>query len=271
MAADSGSPVRHQPAGCPRDFARYPHHPTLHDLGQRNTTYFICFAAGVLIAASFLHIIPKSLSMNAAAPTWLLVGFLALHLFNRFVTAFVCERNPESKDYAIGVIPLLGIGFHSFLDGFIYSIAFNVDILTGSLATLGMVLHEFPEDHYLSAAAARRLRRTQGLAARCVCRGCDDATGHGGLYPFVSAVDPQVLGMLLALSAGALVYVGATICSLVPKGSRSGSACSPSEAAFSWRSSSSSRRPEPNRAFAEAQAGKGTGDRGMKRGVIGLA
>jgi ZIP family zinc transporter len=40
---------------------------------------------------------------------------------------------------------MLGIGFHSFIDGFLYSIAFTVSILTGFLATVGMVLHEFPE------------------------------------------------------------------------------------------------------------------------------
>lgn len=187
--------------------------------GQRNTTYFICFAAGVLIAASFLHIIPKSLSMNAAAPTWLLVGFLALHLFNRFVTAFVCERNPESKDYAIGVIPLLGIGFHSFLDGFIYSIAFNVNILTGSLATLGMVLHEFPEGiitYLLLLRAGFDGRKALLLAAFAAA--ATTPLGMAVSYPFVSAVDPQVLGMLLALSAGALVYVGAT--HLLPRAER---------------------------------------------------
>ena len=42
------------------------------DWGHRNTTYFMCFAAGVLISASFLHIIPKSFSMNPQAPIWLL-------------------------------------------------------------------------------------------------------------------------------------------------------------------------------------------------------
>jgi ZIP family zinc transporter len=41
------------------------------DWGHRNTTYFMCFAAGVLISASFLHMIPKALSMNANAPAWL--------------------------------------------------------------------------------------------------------------------------------------------------------------------------------------------------------
>lgn len=53
------------------------------DWGHRNTTYFMCFAAGVLISASFLHIMPRSLSMNPQAPIWLLVGFMSLRLFNR--------------------------------------------------------------------------------------------------------------------------------------------------------------------------------------------
>jgi len=84
--------------------------------GQRNTTYFMCFAAGVLISASFLHIIPKSLSMNPNASIYLLVGFFGLHLFNRFLTAFVCQKNPEKEQYGIGLVPMLGIGFHSFID-----------------------------------------------------------------------------------------------------------------------------------------------------------
>ncbi|MEE4379028.1 MAG: ZIP family metal transporter [Candidatus Competibacteraceae bacterium] len=115
------------------------------DWGQRNTAYFMCFAAGVLIAASFLHMIPKSFAMSAQSPLWLLVGFMGLHLFNRFLTAFVCEKDPDKQDYVIGIVPMLGIGFHSFIDSFIYSIAFTVSILTGYLATLGMMLHEFPE------------------------------------------------------------------------------------------------------------------------------
>jgi zinc transporter ZupT len=113
--------------------------------GQRNITYFICFAAGVLISASFLHIIPKSLSMNPDAAIYLLVGYFGLHLFNRFLTVMVCQKNPDKEKYGIGLIPMLGIGFHSFIDGFIYSIAFTVSIFTGFIATAGMILHEFPE------------------------------------------------------------------------------------------------------------------------------
>ena len=87
--------------------------------GKKNIIYFISFAAGVLISVSFMHIIPESFEMNAKAPIFLLVGFLALYLFNRFLKVFVCNTQ-KRKEYAFGIIPALGIGFHSFLDGIIY-------------------------------------------------------------------------------------------------------------------------------------------------------
>ena len=181
------------------------------DWGQRNTTYFMCFAAGVLIAASFLHIIPKSFAMTPRAPVWLLVGFFGLHLFNRFLTSFVCERDPDKKEYAIGIVPMFGIGFHSLIDGFIYSITFTVSILTGFLATLGMVLHEFPEGiiTYLLLVRGGIAERKAWVAAFLAAA----ATTPVGMlisYPVVRAIDRSTLGTLLALSAGALLYVGAT-------------------------------------------------------------
>ena len=128
--------------------------------GRRNTTYFACFAAGVLISVSFLHIIPKSFGMNVQASLYLLAGYMFMHLFNRFVTAYVCDKNPE---FAIGLVPLFGIGFHSFLDGVIYSITFSVSVFTGTLAAIGMVLHEFPEGiiTYLCSFAAEAARNNR--------------------------------------------------------------------------------------------------------------
>lgn len=181
------------------------------DWGQRNTTYFMCFAAGVLIAASFLHIIPKSFAMTTRAPVWLLVGFFGLHLFNRFLTSFVCERDPAKSDYGIGIVPMIGIGFHSLIDGFIYSIAFTVSILTGFLATTGMVLHEFPEGiiTYLLLVRGGFTERKAMLVA-FLAAAVTTPLGMLVSYPVIREIDQHTLGGLLSLSAGALVYVGAT-------------------------------------------------------------
>jgi len=179
--------------------------------GHRNTAYFMCFAAGVLISASFLHMIPKAFALNPHGPAFLLVGFFGMHVFNRFLTAFVCEKDPQKKDYAIGVLPMLGIGFHSFIDGFIYSIAFTVSILTGFLATVGMVLHEFPEGivTYLLLVKSGFAERRAALLAFTAAAASTPA-GMLVSWPMVSAIDQPTLGRLLSVSAGALVYVGAT-------------------------------------------------------------
>ncbi|WP_306735404.1 ZIP family metal transporter [Marimonas arenosa] len=78
------------------------------ELARANTTYFSCFAAGVLISVSFLHIIPEAFEMAKAAPVWLLSGYVAMHLLNRILIAFVCDK-PGTADFPMGLLPLLGL------------------------------------------------------------------------------------------------------------------------------------------------------------------
>ena len=178
--------------------------------GRENTAYFICFAAGVLISVSFLHIIPKAFSMNANAPFYLFAGYIGLHLFNRFINAFVCDKSSDEQ-YGIGLVPMLGIGFHSFIDGIIYSITFTVSIFTGVLTATGMVLHEFPEGiiTYLLLIRAGFTVKTSLMLA-FLAAAVTTPLGMLVSYPYISKIDQSLLGALLAFSAGALVYVGAT-------------------------------------------------------------
>ena len=180
------------------------------DWGRLNTTYFTCFAAGVLISVSFLHLIPKAFEMNSQAPVFLLTGYLIMHFFNRFITAYVCDRL-TTADYAIGLVPMLGIGFHSFLDGAIYSITFTVSIFTGMLAAIGMVLHEFPEGIVTYLLLIRGgISQKSALVLALLAAALTTPAGMLISYPIVSRIDAPMLGILLSLSAGALVYVGAT-------------------------------------------------------------
>ena len=178
--------------------------------GREYSAYFMCFAAGVLISVSFVHIIPKSFEMNSTAPVFLLVGFLAIHLFNRFLDLYICHEY-ECADYAVGIIPMLGIGFHSFIDGVIYSVTFNVSILTGVLAAIGMVLHEFPEG-IVTFVLLERGGFSRRKSALCAFLAAAISTPLGTLvsYPFINNIKRSTLGIWLAVSAGALVYVGAS-------------------------------------------------------------
>jgi zinc and cadmium transporter len=87
----------------------------------------------------------------------------------------------------------------------------RVSILTGYLATMGMVLHEFPEGiitYLLLVKGGIGERKSVVLAFLAAA-----ATTPLGMlvsWPLISAIEKSTLGALLALSAGALVYVGAT-------------------------------------------------------------
>jgi len=140
---------------------------------------------------------------------------MAMHVFNRFLTAYVCDK-PNSAEYALGLVPLIGIGFHSFIDGVVYSITFSVSMLTGALVALGMVLHEFPEGIVTYTLLVRSgFSGGRSFLLAFVAAALTTPIGTLVSYPFISEIDAQLLGILLALSAGALIYVGATL--LLPR------------------------------------------------------
>jgi len=175
-----------------------------------NISYFINFAAGVLISVSFLHLIPKSVLVARNAPVMLLLGFLFLYLFNRFLNGYICNRFDDT-DLVFGIIPMIGIGFHSFLDGIFYAVTFSIDLYTGTLAAIGMVLHEFPEGivtFLLLEKAGFPTKKAIWLAFFAAA--ASTPLGTIVSFPFIQDIESSLLGSLLAVSAGALVYVGAT-------------------------------------------------------------
>ena len=178
--------------------------------GRVHSAYFMSFAAGVLISVSFMHIIPKSFDMHSTAPVFLLAGFLAVYLSNRFLNLYICHKY-EGADYALGIIPMLGIGLHSFIDGIIYSVTFNVSIFTGALAAIGMILHELPEGIVTFVLLQRGgfSRRKSALYA-FLAAAISTPLGTLVSYPFINNIKRSDLGILLAISAGVLAYVGAS-------------------------------------------------------------
>lgn len=112
--------------------------------GRQNLSYFGCFAPGVPFEVSFLRFIPSSFTMGARAPMPLFAGYLFMPSFNRLLTAYASDK-PVTAKYTLGRVLLVGIGFHSFLDGIACPASFSVSVLTSGLAAFGMVLHEFLE------------------------------------------------------------------------------------------------------------------------------
>jgi zinc and cadmium transporter len=104
-----------------------------------------------------------------------------------------------------------GIGLHSSMDGVIYSVTSSVTAFTGVLAAIGMVLLEFPEGMVTFVLLERGgfSYRESALYA-FLAAALSFPLGTLLSYPFLNRIRRPTLGLMLGLSAGALVYVGAS-------------------------------------------------------------
>jgi zinc transporter ZupT len=175
-----------------------------------HAVYFMSFAAGVLLTVSLVHITPRSSQMSDTAPLFLLAGFLGLFLSNRFLSLFLTDDEQPMRR-AWGLVPILGIGFHSFVDGVIYSITFKTSLFTGALTAIGMILHEFPEGIIAFVLLKRGgYGRKRAMLYAFLAAALSTPLGALVSYPLMQQITVRALGSLLAVSAGALIYVGAT-------------------------------------------------------------
>ncbi|MFC7174878.1 ZIP family metal transporter [Haloplanus litoreus] len=107
---------------------------------ERSLPYLMCFAAGILITTPLIHALPNAVANNADAGFGALGGFLFMYLSNEII-----KRRTGAETLAFGVTAAEGIGIHSLVDGVVYTVTFNISLLTGILAGTGLVIHEFAE------------------------------------------------------------------------------------------------------------------------------
>jgi zinc and cadmium transporter len=178
--------------------------------GNQNIAYFLSFAAGILLSVSFIHVVPKALSINENSPVFILVGFMRLFFLNRIINSYACNKH-ECKRITLSIITMIGIGLHSLIDGVIFPIMFTVSVITGVLDAIGMVLHEFPEGIVtfllLDSSSFKRIKAVLWVF---LAEALFTPLGTLVSYPFIHQINQSILSLLLSVSAGTLIYVGAT-------------------------------------------------------------
>ena len=166
---------------------------------ERNAAYFTAFAAGILVTTA-LTLLPSAAQANALAPFAALGGYLAL-----YATGLLAQRTGAA------IAPMVAIGLHSFADGVEYGVLFEHDAYVGLVASSGLIAHEFAEGVVLFAALRLAgLRVGSALLGAFLGAAVTTPLGAVASQPILAALDPSQMGLLLAGTAGALLYVGAT-------------------------------------------------------------
>lgn len=182
---------------------------------KRNIMHLMSLAAGLLLGAAFVNIIPESMELNKNSILFVLGGFLLFYLIENLIMIHSCSEKYCKKHEVVGAVSLLGVGLHSLVDGFAIGIGFEISETVGIVASVAVIAHEVPEGmssiivaYYGGINRARALFYSTLVAL---------ATPFGATttYLFMRNLPDAFLGSLLGIAAGSFIYVSAA--DLIPE------------------------------------------------------
>src|SRR3989344_2451867 len=108
----------------------------------------VSFAAGALMAAAFLELLPEALEMadnNVLVLSYALVGVLVFFVIEQFLLWSHCHHG-KCEVHSFSYLILLGDSVHNFVDGVIIAASFLVSIPAGITTSLAIIFHEIPQE-----------------------------------------------------------------------------------------------------------------------------
>ncbi|MDP9212220.1 MAG: ZIP family metal transporter [bacterium] len=189
-------------------------------LSDRLELRLVGFAAGVLLATSFLDLLPEALEFGVDTQAVFAASLLAMAVFyyvERFIHGTHQHHADESHLHAHAssrYLILVGDGIHNFVDGVAIASAFLVSPELGVAATLAVAAHELPHEiadygvlihSGLSRARALMYNFLSALTA---------VLGAAAVFVARDFVEAN-LGLFLAAAAGMFIYIAAA--NLIPE------------------------------------------------------
>jgi len=175
-------------------------------LGERGISLLVAFSAGVLLSAGINDMFPESFKLASGTATiGVSAGFLLLYLIEKVTMVHAC-REQGCKVHPFGFFALVGIGFHTMLDGFSIAVSGEARATLGLVVAFAVLAHSFPSGvSVASVMLSCGYRRSKAwwvlilLALQAVLGAVI------GLF-FAGASD-QALGIAIGLSAGTFLYI----------------------------------------------------------------
>lgn len=183
---------------------------------QKTAAYFLSFAAGTMLAVSFLDLLPEALESasegaNIFAPV--LLGIVVFFFLERFVIWFHHHDETHGMQPP-AVLILLGDGLHNFLDGVAITAAFLVSPGLGFVTTLAIAAHEIPQEIAdFSVLVQGGMRKTRALFFNFLS-GLTALVGALISFYFLENI-AEFLPISLAFTAGMFIYIACS--DLIPE------------------------------------------------------
>lgn len=165
--------------------------------------YLVSFAAGGLLGAAFLDLLPEA--NGGVAYAYVLAGLMFFFLIENFLHwHHVHHEKKEAHSFAY--MNLVGDAVHNLIDGAIIAGAYLVSIPLGVVTTIAVVLHEIPQEFGdFAVLVYGGFSKTQALLFNFLTA-LTAFIGAGLAYYFSTAVQ-NFNAYLIPFAAGGFIYI----------------------------------------------------------------
>lgn len=178
----------------------------------------VSFAAGALLGAAFLDLLPEALEhaeefglTEHVVFLWAIIGIASFYLLDRGIHWF--QNYQKKKDYSHGSISvplvILGDSVHNFIDGIAIAITFIVNPALGVTTTLAVLAHELPQEIGDFAVLLHQGMRKKKVLLINLCSGLLCVLG-AGIGIIIGEKVEFLIPYALSLTAGFFIYISLT-------------------------------------------------------------
>lgn len=204
-------------------------------LTDRQIILATALGSGFLLGATCLDRLPDAMhELPTAAPFLIVIGYLGMLLLDRFSGGHVHVRAGAEDSHTVsyhghshvdhvrqqafmspraGLITLIGMLVHTFMDGVVIAGAFTMNQATGILMFLAITLHKFPEGFSMATITLAAGESARRAFASSVFLAISTMIG-AGVTLWIGAIDAPVVKVIMALATGTFLFIATT--SLIP-------------------------------------------------------
>jgi zinc transporter ZupT len=192
---------------------------------KKSLHYFFAFAAGSLIAVSFLDLLPESINIandiNLPVRYLMLAVVLSFFFYSLLERFFLTHHMHDNDDHGhiMGPIGAGSLILHSFLDGAVIGASFQVNQSLGLMVAFAVIFHDFTDGINTVTLMLKNKQNTKKAAIFLVMDAL--APVLGVLATTFIFIPQNILAILLAVFVGEFLYIGAS--NLLPETKEHGS------------------------------------------------
>jgi zinc transporter ZupT len=179
------------------------------ELGARGRSLCAAFAAGILLALSFVDLFPEGLELAGETAVAGFVGGFALLFLTESLTRAHTHHLPEEHVHKHAIGPfVLGLAVHNLADGFVLGVGAKASVVTSWLVGLGVLVHQAPVGISLAAVLLAARAGRAGILCTSILLGLA-IPAAATLTALIPVPGDGAVGLLIGVAGGVLAYIGA--------------------------------------------------------------